>query len=87
MISYDRIFESLNLATEMINGEKTDYTLFSSWKNSRKTRNDALGNIYVKYLDPIDLKEYLESLNKGSKLCTKTIEAAALRLSSHLMER
>lgn len=30
MISYDRIYESINLATEMINGQKRDYTLYTS---------------------------------------------------------
>lgn len=33
MISYDRIFEHLNLATEMMSGEKKDYTLLSSMAN------------------------------------------------------
>ena len=27
MISYDRIYEGLNIATEMVSGEKKDYTL------------------------------------------------------------
>ena len=27
MVSYDRIYEGLNIATEMINGEKRDYNL------------------------------------------------------------
>jgi glycerol-3-phosphate O-acyltransferase len=33
MISYDRIFEHLNLATEMMSGEKKDYTFLSSIAN------------------------------------------------------
>jgi glycerol-3-phosphate O-acyltransferase len=33
MISYDRIFEHLNLATEMMSGEKKDYTFLSSMAN------------------------------------------------------
>ena len=37
MISYDRIYESKNLATEMINGQKTDYTLYTSFKRAKKT--------------------------------------------------
>ena len=55
MISYDRIYESKNLATEMINGQKTDYTLYTSLKRAKRTKQDVLGHIYVKYLDPIDL--------------------------------
>jgi len=30
MVSYDRIYEADNLATEMINGQKTDYNLLTS---------------------------------------------------------
>ena len=29
MVSYDRIYEGLNIASEMVSGEKKDYTLMS----------------------------------------------------------
>lgn len=35
VVNYDRIFEADNLATEMINGTKQDYHIFSSVKGIR----------------------------------------------------
>ena len=58
MISYDRIYEHDNLATEMINGEKIDYTVFTSGRETWTTDKDSLGHIYVKYLEPINLAKY-----------------------------
>ena len=59
MISYDRIYESLNLATEMINGKKNDYNFFTSSKMIWSTEHNSLGHIYVKYLEPINLDKFL----------------------------
>ena len=59
MVSYDRIYEANNLATEMISGSKKDYTLWTGVKRVASTKKDSLGHIYVKYLDPINLKEYI----------------------------
>ena len=58
MISYDRIYEHDTLATEMINGEKIDYTVFTSGRETWTTDKDSLGHIYVKYLEPINLAKY-----------------------------
>jgi len=52
-VSYDRIYESANLATEMINGEKQDYTLLMSLQKMISLKRDSLGDIYVKHLTPI----------------------------------
>lgn len=58
-ISCDRIYESTNLATEMINGEKHDLTMLTSLRKLKNIGRDALGDIYVKYLTPINLHDYL----------------------------
>jgi glycerol-3-phosphate O-acyltransferase len=39
-VSYDRIYEHDNLATEMINGIKTDYTFITSSKQVWTTRHN-----------------------------------------------
>jgi hypothetical protein len=59
MMSYDRIYEHDNLATEMNNGEKIDYTVFTSGRETWTTEENSLGHIYVKYLEPISLDKYL----------------------------
>ena len=59
MVSYDRIYESGNLASEMIEGEKVDYTFLTSLEKIFKTSHNSLGHIYVKYLDPINIEEYV----------------------------
>ena len=60
-ISCDRIFENKNLATEMINGVKEDYTMIATLQKMWKRKKDSLGDTYVKYLKPIYLHEYMEA--------------------------
>jgi len=59
-ISCDRIYESANLATEMINGEKEDYTMWTAFSKLFSTTRDSLGDCYVRHLEPINLHEYLQ---------------------------
>jgi len=56
MVSYDRIFESTNLTTEMISGERKDLSMREFVYEVHKKKNDELGNVYVKYLQPINVK-------------------------------
>lgn len=56
MVSYDRIYEHNNLANEMMEGERVDYSFLESIKEMAKTKKDEIGHIYVKYLEPIDLQ-------------------------------
>ena len=58
-ISCDRIQESLNLANEMINGTKDYYTLYNIMQRARAMSKNEIGDVYVKYLEPINLHEYL----------------------------
>lgn len=60
MISYDRKFEASNLATEMVSGVKKDYTFYTSLSKIYSIDEDGLGQIYVKYLKPINIEEWLE---------------------------
>ena len=48
MVSYDRIYEGLNIAQEMIHGEKRDYTLLSAISYIASAGPDSLGHIYVR---------------------------------------
>ena len=76
MVSYDRIYEGLNIATEMINGEKRDYNLTTMISKISSTGDDSLGHIYVRYLEPISLENYFKSEMKGMP-CTRDIETYA----------
>ena len=60
-ISYDRIYESQNLALEMINGTKQYYTVFNTLDKMWNLSKDAIGDVYVKYLEPINLHDYLQA--------------------------
>lgn len=86
MVSYDRIYEGLNIAQEMIHGEKRDYTLFSAISYIASAGPDSLGHIYVRYLDPISMEEYMRSNVKGMR-CQGDLEACTLQLTAHLMEQ
>ena len=74
MIGYDRIYESINLATEMINGEKRDYTLYGSMALANKTREDVLGHIYLKYLEPVNLEQWMKTQINGKPICQSNME-------------
>lgn len=63
--NYDRIYEADNLATEMINGKKQNYNIFSSLREIHTTKENSLGHIYVKYLEPIDLEQFLGNDVRG----------------------
>jgi len=86
MVSYDRIYEADNLASEMIKGQKTDYTFFTSIKSIRNTEHNYLGHIYVKYLEPINLEKFLGA-KVQRKLSQDNFEVTALQLTTHLMEQ
>ena len=58
-ISLDRIYESANLTTEMINGEKEDYTTLTAFRKMRGMTADQIGDVYVKYLEPVFLNEWI----------------------------
>jgi glycerol-3-phosphate O-acyltransferase len=88
-ISCDRIYESANLATEMINGEKNDLTMLTALQKLNNIGNDALGDVYVKYLEPVNLHDYLKQNAPVTKelYSAKTFEATAIGLTTHLLQR
>ena len=61
-ISLDRIYESANLATEMINGKREYYTLFSFLDKMWRPDYDIIGDCYVKHMEPIHLRTYLQGI-------------------------
>lgn len=63
MTSYDRIFETTNLTTEMISGERKNLTTREFLYKVHAANNDELGNVFVKFLEPINIKQYLDSQN------------------------
>ena len=66
MISYDRVFEIENLTTEMIIGKQEDeklFTLTDFMKKMLSYKKNCFGNIFVKYLEPIEVAKYLKSID------------------------
>ena len=62
MTSYERLFETGNLTNEMIKNERQLISLKEVLQKFVQMKNDQLGNIYVRYLKPIILKEYLQGI-------------------------
>ena len=87
MVSHDRIYESSNLATEMVNGEKQDYNMYTSLQKMMQLPPNSLGAVYVKYLEPINLHEYLKAKVPDRKLSTTNFEGMALQLTTDLLEK
>jgi len=44
----------------MINGTRQYYTVFNTLDKMWNLSKDAIGDVYVKYLDPINLHDYLK---------------------------
>ena len=60
MISYDRIFELHNLTSEMVKGSGKELSFAEYLKRMYTFNRDHLGEVFVKYLEPIHLKTYFE---------------------------
>jgi len=56
MTSYDRIFETNNLTSEMIKGNGGDLNFAEYFRRVWAYRPDQLGEVFVKYLEPIYVK-------------------------------
>jgi glycerol-3-phosphate O-acyltransferase len=60
MASYDRIFETHNLTSEMVKGQGQELSFLEYMKRIYTFRPDQLGEVFIKYLTPIHVKSYLE---------------------------
>ena len=59
MTSYDRLFETFNLTSEMASGTKKDMRMRHVAKRFATLKTDSLGQVFVKYLEPISVKDFL----------------------------
>jgi glycerol-3-phosphate O-acyltransferase len=60
-INFDRIFESSYLANEIITGQfKPGTKLVNVLYQILQSKKEKLGKCFVKYVEPIDLREYLK---------------------------
>jgi glycerol-3-phosphate O-acyltransferase len=59
-VSYDRIFETRNLTSEMISGKKELLTLRDFAARTISLKQDYLGEIYVKFLEPLVVSDFLK---------------------------
>jgi len=81
MVSYDRIFETQNLTSEMVKGKGKGHELsfFEYMHRIYTFRQDQLGEVFVKYLEPIHVKSYLER--------ERSVQDPSFALSSELYLR
>lgn len=84
MVCYDRVFEALNLATEMVSGVEREMSFLESVGKIWNFRENQLGAVYVKYLNPINLNDYLEHHNEAP-LQPEKINPVALKLTRELL--
>ena len=86
MVSYDRIFEHLNLATEMISGQPHDFTLASSLYRIFTRKKNQMGHVYVKYLTPIGIDDYLQRHFVEGIADRAAFSKAACQLTEYLLK-
>jgi glycerol-3-phosphate O-acyltransferase len=60
MVSYDRMFEIRNLTTEMMSGKVNHPSSISITKSMSKFQRNKLGEVYVKFLEPMHIQSFLE---------------------------
>jgi glycerol-3-phosphate O-acyltransferase len=58
-VSYDRLFEIENLATEMISGQNKSMNTLEVFYEIKTMFEGQLGSVYVKYLKPIPVHDFL----------------------------
>ena len=85
-VSYDRVFEQVNLATEMISGENRAMSGLQVLRELAWHENGQLGSVYVKYLEPIPIHDYLVK-NGYENLDHEHQEAASQKLTASLLKQ
>ena len=86
MVSYDRIFEHTNLASEMISGEKHDYNLLTTLWNVFKRKENQMGDVYIKYLKPIHIDKFAHKHYPEGLKSPDTFKRAAIQLTECLLK-
>jgi glycerol-3-phosphate O-acyltransferase len=83
-VSYDRVFEQQNLATEMISGESRHISGLQVFGELFNHFDGQLGSVYVKYLEPIPVHEFLVQ-NGYDNLQHEDQEQASQKLTNSLL--
>lgn len=86
MVSYDRIFEIQNLSSEMVSGATRNLSFFEAINKIYNFKENQLGSVYVKYLEPLNVRNYLQERGVGN-LQPDQIEQEALELTQELLRR
>lgn len=79
-VNYERLFDIRHLATEMVSGVVKDFNFLEIYNLVRKEKNGRLGKIFIRYQNPIDLREYIQTTFKDL-ISYKNIDEIGLRLS------
>jgi glycerol-3-phosphate O-acyltransferase len=79
-INYDRIFDGTFLAEETLDGNfKPESTLLDISKKILSMNKERIGNVFIKYLEPLDLNEFLAAQPPNSNF-----DSVSLKLTKDL---
>lgn len=88
MISYDRIYETNNVTSEMVKSRHKDLGMLQNMKSIQTQKRDQLGDVFVKYLEPIYLKKYfVEQGITETDLIREENDGSSFKLSNELYLR
>jgi glycerol-3-phosphate O-acyltransferase len=88
MMSYDRIFEHINIAREMISGDKEDFNALSSLRSIHGRKENQLGNVYMKCLEPVNIRDFLMQHGYAEgHVSPDQFDVAAQKLSESLLKQ
>ena len=61
MVNYDRIFETYDMSNEMVSGDTKLQNTKDFKEKFARFKKDMLGDIYIKMLEPIDVRKFLNN--------------------------
>lgn len=67
MASYDRMLETHDMTQEMVQDNRLE-SFMDTMKKINYFKKDQLGEVFIKYLEPIHVKDYLDTLPKVNNL-------------------
>jgi glycerol-3-phosphate O-acyltransferase len=78
VICHERLFEIRNLATEMVSGVKKTFNIAELSNLIKQEGSGRLGKVFMNFLDPINLKEYVDKKLGDEPLSNLNIDKIGL---------
>ena len=83
-ITYERLFEIRNLATEIVSGSYEKLSFRQLLSMAKSFSGQKLGKVYINFGETFDMKQYIEQQNLAP-LTKLNLDTVSLRLTNDLV--